>query len=76
MAAKNIKVKYTGLSTKRIIGKEDFKKLGIDIKEDLVFEPINDHTVVIDNPSDKIVTYFTKIDKSFKVEGLADAPKS
>ena len=76
MAAKNIKVKYTGLSTKRIITKEDFRKLGIDVKEDLVFEPINDHTVVIANPNDKVVTYFTKIDKGFKVEGLADAPKS
>ena len=47
MAAKNIKVKYTGLSTKRVITKEDFRKLGIDIKEDLVFEPINDHSVFI-----------------------------
>ena len=65
------KVRYKGLSTKRVLPAKDLKKHGVAVDKDLVFEPANRHTLVLDGLSEPLENIL-RDDKTFTVSEVKD----
>lgn len=65
------RVKYKGLSTIREISGKDLKKHNVGVDRDLVWSPSNNHTVVVDGMSDRLLEIL-RADRTFTVSEVKD----